>query len=521
MIKYIQTMKNNKQLALIYCRVSSERQKNEGHGLDSQELRCRQFAEQNNYEVIKTFKDSFSGGGDFMKRPAMKELLDYVDSKPHEKFVVIFDDLKRFARDTVFHIKLRQEFNARDLRPICLNFNFEDSAEGQFIETIMAAQGELERKQNKRQVIQKMKARLEQGYWTFGSVLGYKQVKTPEHGKLLVPFEPEASVIKETLIGYAEGRFPDKKDVADFLVSKNFRNKKYIGYQTVDRILTNSIYAGCIEYQQWEVPRKRGWHEALVDLETWEIIQARLQGKQIKRIRNDTNPDFPLRNFLLCPECKKPLTASWSTGRKNKYPYYRCNQKLCSLSSKSINSEKVHSDFKIFLERISPDEDMIELTRAIANDVWNSKMKELEKEKIKIENKGIEIQKQIDSFMDKMMNARSLEMERAFEERVEALLKEKEKLRIDNYRKISENIDFGTALDSILEYVKKPSNKWLESGLEDKRTIFKMVFEDNIEYDRKFGFGTAKLSPIFNVFMEFEHTNSLDVEMGGIEPPCT
>lgn len=34
----------------------------------------------------------------------------------------------------------------------------------QFIETVIAAQGQLERLQNRRQTLQKMKARLERGY---------------------------------------------------------------------------------------------------------------------------------------------------------------------------------------------------------------------------------------------------------------------------------------------------------------------------------------------------------------------
>src|SRR5437870_11374933 len=96
-------------IALTYCRVSSDRQKKEGHGLDSQEHRCREFAIQKGYgEPERVFPDSFTGGGDFRLRPAMRELLAYIDSKPYNRYVVIFDDLKRFARDTEFHLQLRR-----------------------------------------------------------------------------------------------------------------------------------------------------------------------------------------------------------------------------------------------------------------------------------------------------------------------------------------------------------------------------------------------------------------------------
>lgn len=184
------TNNNNKSggtCAVIYCRVSSTKQKTEGSGLESQEHRCRQYAEARGFEVEAVFPDDASGGGDFMKRPGMVNLLRYIDAQPDKNYVVIFDDLKRFARDTEFHIKLRREFQQRDARIECLNFKLDDTPEGKFVETIFAAQGELEREQNRRQVIQKMKARVEKGYYVFHPPIGYRYEKDRTHGKLLGP----------------------------------------------------------------------------------------------------------------------------------------------------------------------------------------------------------------------------------------------------------------------------------------------------------------------------------------------
>ena len=93
----VTTTHSDKQHAVIYCRVSSKKQATEGHGLDSQESRCREYAESKSYHVDVAFPDDVSGGGDFMKRPGMVALLSYLDAQPHENYVVIFDDLKRFA----------------------------------------------------------------------------------------------------------------------------------------------------------------------------------------------------------------------------------------------------------------------------------------------------------------------------------------------------------------------------------------------------------------------------------------
>ena len=153
--------------ALIFCRVSSTKQKIDGAGLESQEHRCREYAASKGYNVEAVFPDDISGGGDFMKRPGLTQYSGLLDAQKGRRYVVIFDDLKRFARDTEFHFKLRRAFDMRGATVECPNFKFGDSPEDKFIETIIAAQGELEREQNRRQVLQKMKARVEKGTGSF------------------------------------------------------------------------------------------------------------------------------------------------------------------------------------------------------------------------------------------------------------------------------------------------------------------------------------------------------------------
>ena len=98
----------------------------DGDGLGSQEYRCSAYAAAHGLEVEAVFSDKRAGGGDFMNRPGMVGLLEYLDAHPENAYVVIFDDLKRFARDTMFHLMLRQELAAYGATVACLNFKFED-----------------------------------------------------------------------------------------------------------------------------------------------------------------------------------------------------------------------------------------------------------------------------------------------------------------------------------------------------------------------------------------------------------
>ena len=167
---------------------------------------------------------------------------------------------------------------------------------------MMAASAELERNQNARQVKQKMKARLERGYWCFDYPPGLKYAKVADHGKLLVRDDPKALTIMEALEGFASGRMNDQTDVQKFLASRHFTHRAKAGtvhLEQVKRILTQVLYAGYVEYPEWGVTRRRGHHQGLINIETFERIQERLKGKARVPQRRDLNRDFPLRGHLL------------------------------------------------------------------------------------------------------------------------------------------------------------------------------------------------------------------------------
>jgi DNA invertase Pin-like site-specific DNA recombinase len=332
-------MKTNNNKALIYCRVSTKKQEREGSGLSSQEKRCREYAAFNGYEVEKVFQDSFSGGGDFMKRPAMRDLIDYVDNKVHDGYVVIFDDLKRFARDLKFHWELREAFRLRKLTPFCLNFTFEETPEGSFIETIIAAQGELEREQNKRQVVQKMKARMDRGIYCMGgnAPFGYDFKKNNTYGgKVLEVNENDAEIAREAFLGFASSKLFHIKDVAHYINShEHYKRKEKMRVESVRRMLSNILYTGYVEYLPWDIKRLKGIHQAIIPLSTFDEVQERIFGKVPQRTRIDVRDDFPLRGFVNCENCNRPLTAAMSTsGTGKKHPYYRCYLRTCPLRYK-------------------------------------------------------------------------------------------------------------------------------------------------------------------------------------------
>ncbi len=412
------------QKAIIYCRVSSKKQRDEGSGLDSQEHRCREYAEEKGYQVAAMFPDDVSGGGDFMNRPGMVALLAFLDASPHEKYVVIFDDLKRYARDTEFHLKLKREMIRRNARRECLNFRFEDSPEGKFIETIFAAQGELEREQNGRQVRQKMQARMEQGFWVFHAPVGYCYASGKHGGKELVRNEPLASIIQEAFEGYACGRFDSQVEVKRFFESQPEFPRGPSGIvkqQRVAEILTHPIYAGYITHKNWKISWAQGRHEPLISLETFEKVQERRKGATKAPARKNLSLDFPLRGFVLCHDCNKPLTACWSTGKRKKYPYYLCDTKGCVSYRKSIRRDKIEGEFDEIIRSLQPAKNLFEVARAMFRDAWDQRAVQAENLVMTLKQDMKLIEKQLEEIIERIMNTSNTTVISAYEAKIEKL----------------------------------------------------------------------------------------------------
>lgn len=483
--------------ALIYCRVSDKKQKTDGYGLESQEHRCRQYAEQHGYAVEMVFPDDITGGGDFLKRPAMRAMLAYLESEKDRNYVVIFDDLKRFARDTEFHFKLRREFAERGARVECPNFKFEDSPEGRFIETIIAAQGQLEREQNSRQVVQKMKARVEKGYYVFHPPVGYRYAKDRMHGKLLVRNDPVASILAEALEGYATGRFSSQVEVKRFLESKpDFPKSGASGYvhpSKVKDILMKPIHAGYVDAPNWGISLRKGHHEPLINLATHDRIQNILAGNVYAPARKDINEDFPLRGFVLCDDCGEPMTSCWSKGRNKHYPYYLCDTPTCVSKRKSIPRAKVEDGAEALLRSLQPAKQLFALARAMFMDLWEIRLSEAHRAKETLVVQIKDFEGQIEALLDRIVDSSNGSVVKAYEARIEKLERQMIRLTEQAEQIVPPQGHQDKFIEPVFGFLANSWEIYEKGSLALKRTVLKLTFSEPLRYSRNEGYRTAKI----------------------------
>ncbi len=489
--------------ALIYCRVSTTKQKTEGSGLESQEHRCRQYAEAKGYAVEMVFPDDASGGGDFLNRPGMRAMLAYIEAQEGKPYVIIFDDLKRFARDTKFHWMLREEFARRGALVECLNYKFEDSPEGIFVETVFAATGQLERQQNRRQVIQKMTARVEKGYWVFHAPIGYKFKTDRIHGKLLEPNEPVASCLREALEGYASGRFRSQAEVQRFLESKpdfpkDQPNGKIRAWK-VTKILKNPLYAGYVQAKKWGVSLRRGHHEPLVSFAAYENIQKNLVAGARPAARADFNEDFPLRGFVECSECGKGMTGAWSKGCRKHYAYYRCVTRGCSQRSKSIPRAKFEAGFEEVIKSLQPSQQLVDLAIEMFKDAWNGRLEYMQAERREWQSQADAADKDILKLVDRLLESESQTVVKAIEAKIEKLEREKislaEKARepLPNVGRSEECIELA------MKFLARPWDIYKNGNYAVRQTVLRLAFSEPLTFTPEGVYRTIKTALPFKV----------------------
>jgi len=518
----LQRMKAENKNVIIYCRVSSKKQELEGTGLESQETRCRQYCVNKGYsEPEVVFRDSASGGGDFMQRPAMSALLKYIDDNAHNEYIVVFDDLKRFARDVEFHIKLRAKFKSNNVTPECLNFNFEETPEGYYVETILAAGAELERTQNRRQVIQKQKARLDNGFWAFHAPIGYEMRKTID-GKVALATELGLA-IGEGLEGFASGRFPTQVSLAVFWKDAGVFKGKQILEKYIDStksIIKNPFYAGMIEYAKWDVTRRQGRHKGVIDEQVFYQNQKRLEKEYPNKfVRQDLHDDFPLRGLVECEACNGKMTAYYSKSKTGKkYPYYACQRKGCELRSKTVPLNAIDDGFESLCKSYKPKEKLVSIVGDMFEDLWKVEMKKVSFSQTEMRIESGNLEAEVGKLTDASIDTDNLILKKQYVKRLEEKSLKLEALLADLASELTYDEPYRTSFKKINGMVKSPYSIWEKATTKQKQELFFFMFAEPLVYELEMGYRTPEKSCLYKLFDQFESGNSVDVEMAGVEP---
>ena len=308
--------------AVIYVRVSTKEQ-TENLSLPTQLRACEEYCRRQGYDVLARFNEE----GESAKttdRSQLQALLKYCRThKGHVHFVVVYN-LTRFAREKYDHFALRAHLKSLGISLRSATEPIDDTSTGKLMEGVLAAFAQFDNDVRADRTRAGMRAALELGRWTFPAPVGYRNA--PRWSTTSLISDPErAPLIRRAFEELASARF-SKSEVLARATKAGLRSRRglVISPQSFGPMVRNAIYIGKVESRDFGVSTV-GDFEPLVDEATFYRAQAVLDGRvAVSTPRQRNHPDFPLRGFVRCESCGRPLTGSWSKGRTARYAYYHC-----------------------------------------------------------------------------------------------------------------------------------------------------------------------------------------------------
>ena len=282
-----------------------------------------------------------------------------------------------FARNIETHVHLRTALQDAGGKLESPSIEFGDDSDSRLVEHLLASVAAHQREKNAEQVQNRIKARMQNGYYFFYLPPGYAYTKRSGYGKILVRDEPVASIITEALEGFASGKYESISEVKRFFISaapfpKDKKDK--VHFSRVKDMLINQLYSGYLTKEDWGIHLLKGKHEALISYETYQRNQDRLKASAKAPARKNINEDFPLRGFVTCVCCHKPMTSCWTKGRSAIYPYYFCKTKGCTSQNKGVRGDKMEAEFETLLQELKPSVPVFMAASAIFSDIWDEKI---------------------------------------------------------------------------------------------------------------------------------------------------
>lgn len=328
-------MNEEKKIAGLYIRVSTEDQAREGFSLPEQEKRLRAMCEYKNYEIYKVYKDVGISAKTGNKRPAFEELLQDIKDKKCNTIVVLkLDRLARSVYDWENIIKFLEENNAY---LDCANDDINTTnANGKMISRILmsVSQQEIERTSERTKV--GLSGAIKAGYIPARAPLGYKHVD-----RLLVPDPLTKDIIIRIFNLYFEGCTYVK-------IAKIYNEEKILGKTnwrdtTILKIISNEIYKG--DYVSGKRSGNSVYYEnvvePLVSKELWENCQVQKKKNSRNYMKTQT---YLFLQKLKCPKCGRILAGGATHKVKNDkwYFYYRCEDCKNNIKENKIEEAIMH-----------------------------------------------------------------------------------------------------------------------------------------------------------------------------------
>ncbi len=460
---------------VIYCRVSTQEQVDDGLSLITQQRICREFLSKHGYKLAT---DPFIEEGESAKtaeRPVLKELMKYCKENAKDIDAVVIYKVDRLSRNTNDYHVLRAFFNSCNISVVSASEPLEDSPFGRFMETTLASIAQLDNEIRGERSKNGMIEALKQGRYIFRSPLGYNKIS----GRGIATVEPDGTYskyIQEIFERIAASNTSSLEDIRlDINQSLKAHQLKLINKSHFYKIIVNPVYKGWIILDTLGVNQK-GTFKSLVSEELFNKVQFILSGKSKKLPKYKMiHPDFPLRGTIK-HSCGKYMTANWA---KKKYPHYRCTH----CKRVNLHKEDVEADFVKYLKGINLKSELTDAIKFGLQANWEYRKKDVIKIRQKLEKDKSNIETSQHKVVDK--NIKGVYSDHMTKKMLSELEMQQSEIDLELMKYRAPEDDVNDLVEFSLTFLENMDQIWEQGEPELKHQFQKFVFFDGVTYDQR------------------------------------
>lgn len=519
----IKQTKPPKRKALGYLRISDQKQI-KGESKHNQKESIKKYALANNIEVVEWFYDEAKSGKNTEREELQKLIKTALRMKGVIDYVIVYK-MNRASRDLNSYITgMRSILASKGIKVRSATEQFDDSPMGNFMENLYVMVGQLDNENKRDTVTDNMTRLARQGYWQHKPPRGYKTVKIKnsdgQDRPSLAP-NSEAPIVEKILVRFNRGDIIIA-ELCRYATREGFLNTegKPITQEVMTKMIKRPEYAGfvCDKFTNYEVVA--GKHKGLItETVYWqnqEILKQKNKSYLIGLKHQKINEVVPLRRFILCVNCHKPLTSSAPGGE---YRYF-CHRPVCR-GTGSITASDAHNRFEELLANVTPRPSTIKLMKEI---LLRTSVKELGN----LNRDLSDLHEKVDGLSAERLAAIRKNLRGGLDdgikdEVVNAIDAEKLELNAQINTLKQQQMLSEANIEYALNFMENISKQWSDASLDLKLKMQELIFPKGFVYDIKNdNFIINEISPLYRgnptIKQADDAENSVMVIPRGIEP---
>lgn len=351
----------NRENTIIWTRVSTKYQEDNGGSLVDQKLKCEDYARIHNMNI----KGYYGGKHESAKTPGkmVKEMVSAIKKDKTIKNVLIAKG-DRFSRNAGQGISILNELRDLGVNVVEVGTGLDTSTpEGLMMLQMKVCMAQWDNTNRTNNFTSGRKNCMRNGVYCGPAPLGYD--KKGKSINSIFTINSDGYLIRKAFQWKSQG--VANCDILKRLAQHGLRLRK----QRLHEILTNPFYTGLIVNKMLDYEEIEGRHPKIVSREDFLRVQEIIKGRSGLYKHKKETPEFPLKRFVRCWKDKTYFTA-YTVNKKN-IDYYKCNVDGCKTN---VSAKKMHKKFEELLSTYNIPLELVSVFRDVIGNVISTNQRQ-------------------------------------------------------------------------------------------------------------------------------------------------